>query len=599
VFANEVQRCAVESETFAGLLRNLAGCISRNSACVALWYITEEPVDPPQLKIHLLVGSDNQLWQTEQARLQSLVRMAFADGAQLQDLSSIDPGQLACVQPISSNERTCLLGIFADQAARQVDGRQAIAMGVQTTQAWAAEKKSQQALQALKLSAECNKLLSQLGSCSDQTEAAITFVNGIRKASDARQVGLALAIDEKPARLLAVSDIDSVDANSELGRAMGKALQQSIATQKPTTFHAAEKTSASQSSAADDPRTDYCRLTRNQTCYQFPFSDPQARIQGAVLIAGDASLLDEETRLKQLEHLLNESSKQLILAYRANRRLSEIAWRSVVNALGLRRSKLVFLCICLGAGLLFVPWPMKIGCDSEVQPAVRRYVASPHDGILESAVVKTGDVVTAGQVLAELDGRQLRMELASLQAELNSQRKQRDSALAMKDVAQSQIANLEMHRLQVEIELHSQRLNDLQVTSPIDGIVIAGDLEKAKGAPLSMGQNLFEISPLEHLLAEIAIPESEIDYVQIGMPVAIKLDAFPFQTWQGTIERIYPQTEIINNASVFVAEVSLENESGKLKPGMKGQASIAGPQYPLGWTLIRKPYEQFRTLLFW
>ncbi len=114
-----------------------------------------------------------------------------------------------------------------------------------------------------------------------------------------------------------------------------------------------------------------------------------------------------------------------------------------------------------------------------------------------------------------------------------------------------------------------------------------------------MGQTLFEIAPLDEMLAEIGIPESEIQYVQPGMEVAIKLNAFPFKTWTGTIEQIHPRTEIIKDESVFVAQVKLPNFESLLRPGMKGSAKIKTKPSPLGWNLFHQPWESVRYWLIW
>jgi multidrug resistance efflux pump len=229
----------------------------------------------------------------------------------------------------------------------------------------------------------------------------------------------------------------------------------------------------------------------------------------------------------------------------------------------------------------------------------RRFLSAPYDGILDHADAKLGDVVTEGMVLAQMDGGNLKIELLGIEAELAAARKKRDTALAQGEVAQSQIARSEMRRHQAKIDLLTEQLKNLEIRSPIDGLIVAGDLDKVEGAPLEMGQTVFEVAPLDRMLVEVAIDQSEVGYVQPEMPVNIKLNAFPFRSWTGTVKCIFPSTEIVNDKAVFVAEVEIENDEMKLKPGMEGTAKIRSNRACLGWSLFHRPWETVRYWTVW
>jgi multidrug resistance efflux pump len=198
-----------------------------------------------------------------------------------------------------------------------------------------------------------------------------------------------------------------------------------------------------------------------------------------------------------------------------------------------------------------------------------------------------------------MDGREIRWELAGLESELNAATKKRDSALATQNAAAAQLARLDMDRLQLKIRLLESRAENLEIKSPIAGIVTSGDLEKAEGAPVATGATLFEIAPLDRMIVEVAVPESEIAHVNIGQPVHIRLDAYPRRQWTATLDRIQPRAEIRDHANVFVAELSLDNSDELMRPGMKGQAKIAGPRHALAWILFHKAWESAALALGW
>ncbi len=98
---------------------------------------------------------------------------------------------------------------------------------------------------------------------------------------------------------------------------------------------------------------------------------------------------------------------------------------------------------------------------------------------------------------------------------------------------------------------------------------------------------------------ELAVPEDELAYVNVGAAVQIRLDAYPGEKWTGQIARIHPRAELRNGGSVFVAELTLDNSEGRLRPGMNGTGKIVGPRRPLAWNLFHKAWERAATAIAW
>ena len=156
-----------------------------------------------------------------------------------------------------------------------------------------------------------------------------------------------------------------------------------------------------------------------------------------------------------------------------------------------------------------------------------------------------------------------------------------------------------MRKLDTQIKSLNDQLSRLEIRSPYDGIVISGDLDKAQGATMEIGQTLFEVAPLDNMLAEVAIPESEIQYVGDNNSVAIKLNAFPYRTFYGEINTINPGAELINDESVFVADIKLTDEDSVIRPGMKGTAKVKTSWRPIGWNLFHNAWESVRCWMVW
>jgi multidrug resistance efflux pump len=243
---------------------------------------------------------------------------------------------------------------------------------------------------------------------------------------------------------------------------------------------------------------------------------------------------------------------------------------------------------------LAIPIPHRVECECDLEPVLRQFVAAPFEAPLEAVLVRPGDEVRAEQLLARLDGRELRWELAGVTAEYQRASRERDGHMAKHDSGAARLAELEMERLQLKLRLLEHRTTQLEVCSPVAGLVISGDLDKAIGAPLDVGQVLFELAPLEQLVAEVQVPERDVPYTRIGQRVEFWLDSQPDEPLTGTIARLMPRAEIQSGESVFVAEVAVENRAGWLRPGMHGTARIDVGRCRLGWRLFHRAWETAR-----
>lgn len=262
----------------------------------------------------------------------------------------------------------------------------------------------------------------------------------------------------------------------------------------------------------------------------------------------------------------------------------------------------VLVPLLLMVGVLAFPLPMKIKCDTELQPRKRRLVSASFDGRLESVFVEPGDLIKAGETIARMDAREIQWELDSAEADYNRAKKERDTASAPPyvDRAKAQIAEYEMQRLESKRQLLKDRILNLDIRSPIDGVVLSGEMEKLEGSRLKMGQTLIEVGPLDEIVFEVAIPDTTISHVEPGNEVFVKLDSLPSRTFRGVLDCIHPRAEQRDHANVFIGEVHLANPADvNLRPGMGGRAKIVGRRHPLAWNLFHRAIEQILFRIGW
>ena len=588
------------SKTVNVLLGNISRIVSQQSVCLALWgcQLNENgDCGAP----HLLTQEGGELWSVLEDHaievIKRVVRIRQICSSPLRANSEVE--LVAAPVIVDAGPEThvfmVLIGCFSSERQSVLRLQWLIGLVSQTIGRWHQQKSLESMEVKTKSLHDTIGLVHALDRTDSVSDASMVVVNNLRRLCNADQVSLALFEGAKDVRLKAISDVEKVDLNSESSKIISNALSQSVAANQIVRFPIEENEHSPAALALEK----YCKSNSVEGCIGLPLMTEDERTIGAILVGLKQSQVADEKYNTYLERVVALSSGHLDVVLRANQGIRDLAskrWNSY------RKSKLTktiaTVAACL-AGLMFVPLPYRVACDCEIQPVIRRFIAAPYDGILEKSFVESGDIVEADQLVAGLHGSQLRIELSGLRAELEGARKRRDSALAQGEIAPSQIARSEMRRFQSKIEILEKQLTNLEVRSPIAGIVVSGDLEKVEGAPVETGKTLFEIAPLDNMLAEIGIPESEIQYVEAGMPVTIKLNAFPFKTWDGTIEKIHPRTEIVADESVFIAQVRLPNKENQLRPGMQGAAKIKSRYAPIGWNLFHQSWESVRYWLVW
>ncbi len=276
----------------------------------------------------------------------------------------------------------------------------------------------------------------------------------------------------------------------------------------------------------------------------------------------------------------------------------ESLWRSISGRLA-NRFRLAIGLLLFAALAMLVPLRHRIAAELELRPVGRRFVAVPFDGTLKSAFRRAGDIVHAGDVIAIIDPREIDYELAGIHMALNQAEQDKKGRMAAHQFAATKIADLESERLRLQRDLLEHRRENLQIRSPIDGVIVSGDWQQSEGMPMRQGETLFEIAPLGRMIVEVEVDESDIAHVRNGMPVSFYLDAFPDRRLTGLVSRIHLRALQRNHNSVFVSEVLVDDSDGVLRAGMRGHASITSDRHPLGWILFHKAYFALRQTLGW
>lgn len=255
-----------------------------------------------------------------------------------------------------------------------------------------------------------------------------------------------------------------------------------------------------------------------------------------------------------------------------------------------------------------------VNASGRIEPLARVAVMSRASGIVEALFVDEGDVVTAGQVLAELDREQLEAQWSQDQADLLAAQarveaakarlaetrvrvddpeveflekdlertatlfeqgrvsaKDRDDAQRALAIARFRVAQVkanlpvleasiteaaaQLASAEAALERSATALREATVKSPIDGVVLLREKEVGDGVSsiLTAGGNatqLMTLGDLSEMYVEARVDEVDLGRIHVGMPAQITVDAYRGVVLAGEVRRIAPAGTLDGNGIV-------------------------------------------------
>ena len=222
-------------------------------------------------------------------------------------------------------------------------------------------------------------------------------------------------------------------------------------------------------------------------------------------------------------------------------------------------------------------------------------VGTQVSGIVNKLYVDYNSQVKKGQVIAELDKTNLLSELntakanlASAQSSLNYQaaNMERYKTLYKKGlVSADEYENALLTYRQAKEQVASSRENVQRaqtnlgyatITSPIDGTVISKSVEEGQTVAASFNTpDLFTIAKdLTNMQVVANVDEADIGNVKEGDRVTFTVDAYPDDTFEGTVKQVRLEATTTNNVVTYEVVISAPNADLKLKPGLTANVTI-------------------------
>jgi len=226
--------------------------------------------------------------------------------------------------------------------------------------------------------------------------------------------------------------------------------------------------------------------------------------------------------------------------------------------------------------------------SGSIMPVVQTTVKSKVPGEVTHLMVREGQAVEPGQLLAQIDTRDLQSRLDAAvasheeaRARLTIAEKNRvnnQQLLNQKFISQNAYDTTQSvyeagvalaNSQEAQVRIARKALEDAQVRAPFAGVVARRMANT--GEKVSVDSPLFTLVDLGRMEIEAPAPASEVPSIRAGQPASFRVDGFGERNFEGRVERINPVADA--NSRSITLYISVANRDGSLKGGMfaKGQ----------------------------
>jgi hypothetical protein len=300
------------------------------------------------------------------------------------------------------------------------------------------------------------------------------------------------------------------------------------------------------------------------------------------LIPG-ALLLDRADR-KLVDHAKSAAIEWIVL------QLSQDTW---VRRIGFGVALASLCLVILGKQTYMLTLPCTIA------PADEREISAPFEGVIEATLVRAGDTVEEGQVLARLDTRQLRLDLNKANSDYHAASIESIQGASEGDLQKLAIGRAKADAAKSLAQKIEHNLQLAEVRAPCKGTILSGDLDKRIGESVPMGESLFRFAAADKWKIVIDSPEFATSLIDVGQLGTFATVARPLVPLNVEVDHLRTHAEVRDGKNVFLSEAKVFGEAPDwLRSGMQGTTRIDVGRHPIYWVWLHRVIDQVRLKLW-
>lgn len=245
-----------------------------------------------------------------------------------------------------------------------------------------------------------------------------------------------------------------------------------------------------------------------------------------------------------------------------------------------------------------------VTATGEILPINTILVGSQVSGNIDQIFVDFNSKVKKGDVLLTIEPSVLQASVDEAKASLTSAESQRnyakseytrnktlygDGFIARAEMEQSQTtyeqAEQSVKRSKSQYDRAVTNLGYATIKSPVDGTVISRKVDKGQTVAASFSApDLFEIAEdLSQMQIETSVSEADIGMIKDNQTVSFTVDAYPTQTFEGTVRQVRLSPTTTSNVVVYTVVINVDNSDLRLMPGMTAFVTIVIDEKPGVW----------------
>jgi putative peptide zinc metalloprotease protein len=253
--------------------------------------------------------------------------------------------------------------------------------------------------------------------------------------------------------------------------------------------------------------------------------------------------------------------------------------------------------LAVGVLLLVPPFPSTVTSDFTLEPGNDIHVRATVPGLIRQVLVREGERVQPGQLLAILDNPDISTGKAVAEQELAQASARLRIAQQNPDARNPAAAIRERSRLEEEFAVAQRNASRLELRAPHEGIITTPNVDQKAGQYLRAGDEFCRIVDRREMKARILVRDWQLAEVHTNEAARMKVLPFAYRTYAGRIERVYSaatadqpvaQTQRLERlgqdlSNYFAVVVAVRNTDGSLVEGMTGTAKIYSGRSPVAW----------------
>ena len=190
---------------------------------------------------------------------------------------------------------------------------------------------------------------------------------------------------------------------------------------------------------------------------------------------------------------------------------------------------------------------------------------------------------------SERDTAQAAGESATAQLDSSRAKEQALAAGIQSATAQLRVAEAMLQSARATVKQKQAALQQAQVDldhttirAPVDGVVVARAVDVGQTVAASLqAPVLFTIAQdLTQMQVETSVDEADIGRIKLDDRAAFTVDAFPSQSFTGTVKQIRKAALVVQNVVTYTVVIGVDNPGGRLLPGMTANVKMIVAEKP-------------------